>query len=65
MSSRTKVTVCSAPCLKLTALPGLRQTELAQRIHVSFPRINEIVNGKRGVTPDTAEALSTIEPVSA
>jgi len=37
---------------------GISQTELAERIHVSYPRINELVNGKRGVTPDTALRLS-------
>jgi len=26
----------------------------AARINVSYPRINEIINGKRGITPDTA-----------
>jgi len=39
---------------------GMTQTELAQRIHVSYPRVNEIVNGKRGVTPDTALRLSKL-----
>jgi antitoxin HigA-1 len=39
---------------------GMTQTELAERIHVSFPRVNEIVNGKRGVTPDTALRLSKL-----
>ena len=38
----------------------MTQTELAARIHVSFPRINEIVNGKRGITPDTALRLSRL-----
>ncbi len=33
---------------------GLTQTELAERIHMSYVRLNEIVNGRRGVTPDTA-----------
>ncbi|MDF5710450.1 MAG: HigA family addiction module antitoxin [Nostoc sp. S4] len=37
---------------------GISQTELAQGIHVSFQRINELVNGKRGVTPSTALRLS-------
>ena len=32
---------------------GMSQTDLANRIRVSFPRVNELVNGKRGVTPDT------------
>jgi antitoxin HigA-1 len=39
---------------------GMTQTELAERIHVSFPRVNEIVNGRRGVTPDTALRLSRL-----
>jgi len=39
---------------------GMTQTELAERIGVSFPRINEIVNGKRGVTPDTALRFSQL-----
>lgn len=39
---------------------GMTQTELAERIHVSYPRVNEIVNGKRGVTPGTALRLSKL-----
>jgi antitoxin HigA-1 len=39
---------------------GMSQSELAQRIHVSFPRVNELINGKRGVTPDTALRLSRL-----
>ncbi|MFO7903727.1 MAG: HigA family addiction module antitoxin [Pirellulaceae bacterium] len=39
---------------------GLSQSELARRIRVSFPRVNELVNGKRGVTPDTALRLSRL-----
>jgi len=39
---------------------GMSQTDLAKRIEVSFPRINELVNGKRGVTPDTALRLSQL-----
>lgn len=37
---------------------GISQTELAKRIGVSYVRVNELVNGKRGVTPDTALRLS-------
>jgi len=33
---------------------GMTQKELAQRIGASYPRVNEFVRGKRGVTPDTA-----------
>ena len=39
---------------------GLTQTELAQGIRVSFPCVNEIVNGKRGITTDTALRLSRL-----
>lgn len=39
---------------------GMTQTELAGRIGVSWPRVNELVNGKRGVTPDTALRLSRL-----
>jgi addiction module HigA family antidote len=38
----------------------MTQTELAVRIGVSYPRVNEIVNGKRGITPDTALRLSRL-----
>lgn len=37
---------------------GLTQTELAERIGVSFRRVNELVNGKRGITPDSALRLA-------
>lgn len=36
---------------------GMSQVELADRIGVSFPRVNELVHGKRGMTPDTALRL--------
>ena len=39
---------------------GMTQSELAERIGVSYPRVNEIINGKRGVTPDTALRLSKL-----
>lgn len=37
---------------------NLTQKELADAIHVPFQRINEIVSGKRGLTPSTALRLS-------
>jgi addiction module HigA family antidote len=37
---------------------GLTQRELADRIHVPYQRVNEIVLGKRGVTPHTALRLA-------
>lgn len=33
---------------------GMTQREAAERLRISYPRMNEIVNGKRTVTPDTA-----------
>jgi addiction module HigA family antidote len=39
---------------------GMSQVELAERIHVSYPRVNEIINRKRGITPDTALRLSKL-----
>jgi addiction module HigA family antidote len=33
---------------------GVTQTEFARRIRVTYPRLNEIVRGKRAVTMDTA-----------
>jgi addiction module HigA family antidote len=36
---------------------NLTQRELAQAIHVPYQRINEIVNGRRGITPSTALRL--------
>ena len=37
---------------------NLTQRELAQAIHVSYQRLNEIVNGRRGVSPSTALRLA-------
>lgn len=36
----------------------LTQKEAARRLHISYPRMNEIVNGKRTVTPETALRLA-------
>lgn len=33
---------------------GITQKEAAERLHISYPRMNEIVKGRRAVTPDTA-----------
>jgi addiction module HigA family antidote len=38
----------------------LTQTDVAQRLGISFPRLNEIIKGKRGVTPDTALRLERL-----
>lgn len=37
---------------------GLTQRELADGIRVPYQRVNEVINGKRGVTPSTALRLS-------
>lgn len=39
---------------------GITQTALAERVGISFRRVNELVNGKRGVTPDTALRLGKV-----
>ena len=43
---------------------GLTQKNLAESIHVPYQRINEIINGKRGVTPSTALRLAKFFGVS-
>ncbi len=43
---------------------GLTQRELADAIRVPYQRINEIINGRRGVTPSTALRLSKFFRVS-
>jgi len=37
---------------------SLTQRELADAIHVPYQRINDIVNGRRGITPSTALRLA-------
>jgi addiction module HigA family antidote len=37
---------------------GISQQKLADSLHVSYQRVNEVVRGKRGVTPSTALRLS-------
>ena len=44
---------------------GLTQVELARRLGVSYPRLNEIIKGRRSVTPDTALRLSRVLGMSA
>ena len=39
---------------------SMSQTELAAKIGVSYPRINELIHGKRGITPDTALRLEQL-----
>ncbi len=37
---------------------GITQKDLADNIEVPYQRINEIVNGRRGITPSTALRLA-------
>lgn len=37
---------------------GLTQRELADAIHVPYQRINDLVNGRRGMTPKSALRLA-------
>lgn len=39
---------------------GVSQSAFAVRLGVSFPRLNEIVRGRRAVTPDTALRLARV-----
>ena len=43
----------------------LTQAELARHLGVSYPRLNEIIKGRRSVTPDTALQLSHVLGMSA
>ena len=44
---------------------NLSQTELAERLGVSYPRVNELVHAKRDMTPDTALRLERLFGVEA
>ncbi len=44
---------------------ALTQTELARRLGISYQRLNEIIKGRRSVTPDTALRLSQVLGMSA
>jgi antitoxin HigA-1 len=44
---------------------GMTQSAFAVRLGVSFPRLNEIIRGKRSVTPDTALRLARVTGMSA
>lgn len=44
---------------------GITQSAFAARLGVSFPRLNEVINGKRSVTPDTALRLARVTGMSA
>ena len=42
----------------------ITQRELAEAIHVPYQRINELINGRRGMTPSTALRLAKYFGVS-
>jgi addiction module HigA family antidote len=44
---------------------GVTQSAFAARLGVSFPRLNEVINGKRAVTPDTSLRLARVLGMSA
>ncbi len=44
---------------------GITQSAFALQLGVSFPRLNEVINGKRSVTPDTALRLAHVTGMSA
>ncbi len=44
---------------------NITQQELATAIHVPYQRVNELVNGKRGLTPSTALRLARFFGMSA
>ena len=44
---------------------GITQSAFAARLGVSFPRLNEVINAKRSVTPDTELRLAQVTAMSA
>ena len=44
---------------------GVTQVACAEAMGVSFPRLNGLVNGRRGVTPDTALRLARVVGMTA
>jgi len=44
---------------------GLTQRELADNIRVPYQRVNDLVNGRRGITPSTALRLAKFFNMSA
>ncbi len=44
---------------------GITQSAFALQLGVSFPRLNEVINAKRAVTPDTALRLARVTGMSA
>ena len=44
---------------------GITQREFAKRLRISYPRMNELIHGRRGVTSDTALRLEQLLGVEA
>ena len=44
---------------------GISQSAFAVRLGVSFPRLNEIIRGRRAMTPDSALRLARVTGMSA
>ncbi|MCL4866512.1 MAG: HigA family addiction module antidote protein [Gemmatimonadales bacterium] len=44
---------------------GITQSAFALQLGVSFPRLNEVINARRSVTPDTALRLAQVTGMSA
>jgi addiction module HigA family antidote len=44
---------------------GVTQRQLAEALHVPYQRINELINGRRGMTPSTALRLAKFFGMSA
>jgi addiction module HigA family antidote len=44
---------------------GISQSRFARDVHISYPRANELLNGKRALTPDTALRLASYLGTSA
>jgi addiction module HigA family antidote len=44
---------------------GISQSAFATQLGVSFPRLNEVINARRRVTPDTALRLAQVTGMSA
>jgi addiction module HigA family antidote len=60
MQPSSRVPTHPGEILREEFLAPLRQTQVALAQHLGIPlqRVNEIVRGKRGVTPDTAWLLA-------
>lgn len=43
----------------------MSQRELAGRLRISYPRLNELIHGRRGMTPDTALRLEQLLGIEA